>query len=407
MTRRHSVPLATIIVLALTLLQDCRGQDPEPAPTQPQKPLAVIDAVLTHHHGPLRGKLDKVLLELRPEPEAAPTQALLSLPDRLRVDRSDRDIELLIEGIGWSCDGRKPAVRLQGDALARLRQLRHHLRALVLAPLYEAKKVERQSHGVLSLVLPGGETWRLELDEATLELENLRGPAGVVRFKSFLNTGVTVLPAVVVLPEDRVRHLKFRANPSLLHPRLFSDPSLPLPGEPIKRGPIRQRTVDNPNERPPVAELQEIERRMYLAHRDPGTWNERTTVIIRSGNALGRKGQAADGLPSYRFAADGPQLLIPFKPDESRGHEPYLRGPKDVILHVPGHSAVVVAPAPGTWDDVIERGRKEILAFLRSKKLEADGPMIAIPFVDAGEIPSARDLRRLRIRLEQRARPRD
>ena len=417
MTRFCSLTAASSTVLALAVLQSCPAQDPQledprqpdpkPAAATAQDPRSLIDAVLDRHHGPLRGTLDKVLIELRAEPEAAPTQALLSLPDKMRVDYPENGIELLLDGTGWRCDGRKPAVKLkEGEALASLAQLRHHLRALVLAPLYEAKKIERKGPGVLALILPHGETWRLQLDEASLVLEELRGPAGAVQFESFLETGVTVLPAKVVLPRERLRYVKFRANPSLLHPRLFADPALPLPNGPSKPRTTNRRTVGNPDERPPKAVLQDIPRRMFLVLADPGGWERRTKAIVRSGNALWGKGQTMGGLPSYRHAESEAQLLIPFMPDQARGHQPFIRGPKDVVLHVPDHTAIVLAPM-GTWDDVLKRGKAEINAYLAANDLEADGHLLTIPLIDAGVTPSAADLRKIQIRLEQRVRKRD
>ena len=363
--------------------------------------------MIDKHHGPLRGRLGTALLELRADPEAAPTQALLSLPGKLRVDRPDEGITLLLDGAGWSCDPREPAVRLKDEPLAELERLLQHLRAVVLAPLYEATTIDRQRPGLLTLTLPGDEVWELELDEASLALHSLAGPVGAVRFSSFLDTGVTLLPAVVEFPEERVRHVKFRANPSVLHPRLFADPALPLPREAETLPRVRQQTVENPRELPAAPQLQSIDRRMFLSQEDPGSWRGRSRAIIGSGNSLASKGQAADGLPTYLLAASQTRLLIPFKPDEARGHQPYVRGPDDDILHVPQHDAVVLAPTAGTWDDVIERGAAEILEFMTAQKLQPDGPMLAVPFIGAGVVPSDSDLQRLRIRLEQRVRKRE
>jgi hypothetical protein len=262
---------------------------------------------------------------------------------------------------------------------------------------------------VYSLILPGGETWRLELDEPSLRLIELRGPAGAVKFSEFLDTGVTVLPSKVELPKLGVRYVAFLANDLVvLNPTLFMDPSLKLTDASTERRTTQTTSLPNPSERPDRPVLQDIRSRMFLVNPDPGTWSGRQQLLVRAGTMLDDKGQAPDGLPTYRLTAGGTDLLIPFRPDPSRGHRPFVRGEDDKVWHVPHHQAVVVAPPEGTpWDEAVAVGREMIAQFLDENALVADGDLLCISFLAAEEIPDEAALAKLRLRLEQRVRPRD
>jgi hypothetical protein len=367
----------------------------------------VIDAVLDHHQGALRGTFAHAVVELRPAEADPPVQALLALPDRLRLDWPDGHTEVLVEGAGWRCAGREPAVRLAGEELKALQQMRHHLRALTLAPLGEAERVERAGPGVFALVLPGGETWRLEVNEASLQIEELRGPAGAVRFTTFLSTGVTVLPRTVELPGLGTRWVSFRATDlTVLHPGLFADPTLLLRDLSDRPRATRTTALRNPAEQPAAPELQDIDGRMFLAHPDPGSWEERRRIILRDGAALDAKGQAPGGLPTYRLAEGHTELLIPFRPDPERGHPPFVSGPDDVVRHLPAHRAAVVAPPPGPWDEALERGRAMLAKYLQDNDLVTDGDLLCIPFLEVERVPDAKQREHLPLRLEQPVRQR-
>lgn len=379
------------------------------AEQHPRSPREFIDAVIDHHHGTIRGTLDHAVLELRTTPEAQPLQVLVSLPEKLRLDHPDGTIELLVEGDGWRGSANHPAERLAGSDLTTLEELRQHLRAILLSPLYRAKTVKRAGPGVYSLILPGGETWRLEIDEPSLRLIELRGPAGPVQFSEFLETGVTVLPAVVELPKLGVRHVAFLANDLLvLNPTLFMDVSIALPKTSIQPRDRQTTELPNPDEKPDRPVIQDIRGRMFLVNADPGTWLDRRNLLLRAGTMLDGKGQTDDGLPTYRLAEAGTDLLIPFRPDPSRGHRPFARGDDDEVWHVPRHRAVVVAPPAGTgWDEAIAQGRKVIAEFLDANALVADGDLLCIPFLAPERVPDEKTLAKLRLRLEQRVRPRD
>jgi len=217
-----------------------------------------------------------------------------------------------------------------------------------------------------------------------------------------------VLPKKVDLPKLGVRWVEFLANDLVvLNPTLFMDPSLKLANDTGRMRTRQTRALpENPDERPPEPVLQDIESRMFLVNPDPGTWSGRRDLLIREGDRLDAKGQEPNGVPTYRETDTGMQLLIPFRPDPSRGHRPYVRGPDDEIWHMPQHRAVVVAPI-GTWDDVVAHGREKIAAYLEANDLEADGAMLCMPFVHAGEIPDEAERKELQLRLEQRVRPRD
>ena len=140
---------------------------------------------------------------------------------------------------------------------------------------------------------------------------------------------------------------------------------------------------------------------MFLAIPDPGSWKTRCAQIRGAVGTLFKRGQIANGLPTYRLAENSTTLLIPFRPSPKSGHRPFVRHPGEAVLHVPTHPAAVVAPPPGTWKEVIAAGRETLKRFLDENKLEPAGDLICIPFLPPQRVPEDAQLRRLQVRLEQ------
>ncbi|MEM7204780.1 MAG: hypothetical protein AAF628_31275 [Planctomycetota bacterium] len=368
---------------------------------------AKLEAVLERHHGPLRGTFDRVVLELRETPEAKPVRIAAELPDQLRVDRPGRRVDLWVKGDGWLCQSGAAASRLQGDGLAELAALRQCVRALTLDPLVRADQVREMGPGIFALVMPGGETWRLELDAAQDHVRELRGPAGAVTFVEFLRTGVTTLPRLVDLPGIGKRHVKFAATDLWLSPAVFRDPFVSVDATRKATKPHRQTVIAPTRELPKHAEIQELPAKSFLVLEDPGDWQERAAAVTAAGNTLGARGQMPDGLPTYLTDGTRRLLLIPFRPDPNGGHQPFVRGPKETLRHDPPREVAVVAPPADTWDRALAEGRRRLAELIASEGRKADGPLHVTPFIEPTMPPDAGLRKALQLRLEQPLRDRN
>lgn len=388
--------------LAALIATGCIPGQEEPAPPE-RSAEEIVNALLERHHGPLRGTFANSMLELRAEPDGAPFKIVLSLPDRMRVDHPGKKgepgkrVDLLVEGVGWRCESQEPAARLVGEELQQLRNLQQHLEAMLFMPLYRADKIESMGGNVIRLILPGGETWRLEVDPNTKDPIELRGSAGPVRFLSFLQTRVTRPPKKVDLPGRGAMYATFLASDLSMSSWVFTDPSSRVEeSKPVAMA----RAVQPWNELPTHPELQEVAESVSLAVADPGTWPERMARIIDLAGTLEERGQISAGLPTYALREGGVDLLVPFQSDPQGGHRPFIANAEDQLRRQPTHRAVVVSPPPGKWDDVIENGRAMLDEFLDKNALAAAGPLRCIPFLLPDQELNARVLGRLQVRME-------
>jgi len=384
------------VLCALVCPRATLSQAPEPAAIDAAQ---LIDSVLERYHGPLRGTFDSVILELRSKADDSLDQIVVQ-GENLRVDHGDKHVDLLIEGTGWRCSIDRPATKLGGSELQALRTLRQGLRAIRLVPLYRAKQIKRVGPGVLALILPGGETWRLALDEKTLDLIELSGPSGVVRFKSFLDTGYTKHAKTVDLPGRGEVYVKFLATDLDLYRAVFADPFVTIDQNKKRPRPGVTQAHRASEELPTEPLLQTVPERTFYVLSDPGTWSQRCADLGTTARMLTDRGQVGTGLPAYQLKAGGTEILIPFQPDPAGGHRPFVRQAGEAVLHSPTHQSVVVAPLPSTWEHAIEAGREAIDAFLEEGGMVASGPLLCIPFLAPGSVPSKIELQRIQVRLE-------
>lgn len=385
--------------LLIALATAAAGQETPPPPSD------VVDALIEHHHGVLRGTFETALLTLTTPDGGATMRAVMALPDRLRVDRPDDTIDVLRDDVAWRCAAGRAPERLEGDELDAVLTLRDSLRAVVLAPLWQRTGVERAADGTLRLTQPNGETWTLGLDDDGTEVRSLSGPRGTVEFRSFLRTGVTVLPQRVVLPQLGERVLRFEASDLYLDPAVFEDPFAIRvdPTQKLSTRPLRATTAADLPTKP---EVQDIDARTYLVLEDPQAWPKRVETLLRVGSRLAEQGQMPDGMPTYVIGEKSTELLVPFRPDPGSGRPPFSRRADQRVRHEPTHRAVVFAPEPGPWDQVRERGNQRMTRFCDEHELVAAGPLRMIPMLDPTTPPTASEQRVLRVRLELPVKPR-
>jgi hypothetical protein len=280
------------------------------------------------------------------------------------------------------------------------------VRAILLMPLEQVERAERRGPGVFSLVLRGGETWRVEIDEPSRRVIELRGPSAAVRFIDFLDTGYTVLPATVDIEGRGTFGVKILAHDLYLAPSVFTDPFVEVDPGAARSYRAMTETAPAGEELPGSPELQSIPARSYLVLRDPGAWAERTRAVLAAGGNLQRRAQMPAGLPVYAAGDEGDELLIPFQPDPERGYRPFVRRDREVVRHGEPHRAVVVAPPPGPWAEAVQRGRSMVSDFLTAQNLEANGPLRVIPFLAPDAVPTEEERQAIYFRLEQAVRNR-
>ena len=375
-------------------------KDPSPSPrqeTRSLKPEELVEAVLRHHHGAIREQMAAVVIELRESAQGPKTNCVLDLPDRLRVNHPDGTIETLLreEGRRYPPDDHQ-GMALEGERLAHLHKLRHHLRAIVLRPLHIATKVSATESGALSLELESGETWLLEVDLAKLNPVSLIGPAGALQFLEFLDTGFTQHATRVRLTGFGERWIHIPDGGFEFESSLFSHPR----GEPITL-PKTLTIVDDGADRPPTPEIQKIPASSILVLKDPGGWTQRASAIDAAAKVLYEHGQTANGLPAYVREGSDNLITIPFRSDLERGSQRLGSLDGWNIREQPQHAALVVAPPAGTWEISIKDGRASIDTFLKREGLEQEGPLRVLLIGIQGAIPSEEELQQLSLRLEQ------
>ncbi|MCC6670898.1 MAG: hypothetical protein IT458_07550 [Planctomycetes bacterium] len=361
-----------------------------------EDPAALARRLLHRNHGGMVGQMGQCLMELRRAGDPRPTTVALDLPRRLRLDTPDG--MLLLDGErGWRCAQDRPAEELDAAATADLRLWRALLAALVLEPLREPQRVQRQGPTVLAVTASGGETWRLEFDPTTLTVRSWIGPPGETRLLEFLETPSTRFPSRARFDRFGEREVRFLLSGVVFEDLVFQDPATAI----ATTRPSGPRLARGGERRPARPEVQSVPARLWLVLDDPGTWRERSELLLREGEALAALGQVSSGLPVFFREAGRELLAIPFEPDAERGARPFVPRAGMRVVRTRRHMALVVFPERGTFATAVASGRSLLDAHLAEKNLRAAGPLRAIPYLALDEgPPTPAQLERLQVKLE-------
>jgi hypothetical protein len=359
----QGVPTRLIAAVAVTTLLGCGGAQSR------KSPQAQVEAALQRAHGVLRGTFDNVLLELRSGPEVDPISVLVALPDKIRARGG-------------------PA----RDAAA-LAALRDRVAMLLLWPLQHAERIEAGEGSSLTLAA-GARQWTLTLDEQGLP-RTLRGEAGEVEFRSWLDTGASCVPKVAVLAADGTMQLRLLATGLVLDPKVFDSQQPPAEAA-LARPSVPDPLDDGRGPRTP--QVLELPAQQWLVLADPGDWPGRASLLQDQGRRLGAAGQRSAGLPILVELDDKACLAIPFR--AAKAGDPFVPGPGAKLQAIEPQRAAVVVVGPGDVAALLEQGRKQLAAFLAREGLRAAGPLRAIPFLEPGKAPTPDQLRAADLRLE-------
>jgi hypothetical protein len=406
--RTHKVVLPAL--LALLAAGSCKTQSSQPTPATQATTgrgggAKVVDQLLLRCHNTLRGTMDNSFLELTKAGAKDTDKVVLGMgPDRrpayLRITHANGSTSILngkhaghyvrVRG----ADGLYERTEFTGKEQKRLRDLNALLRAALLRPLYEARRVDRQGPNVYRLMLRGGETWRLEVDPKANLPKSLTGPPGKVSFDEHKATGVTYLPKVVTLGALGRHHLNLVDSDYAFNNTYFQDPETPF--QRLKE--IRKVGAFTAEPRKPT--LQRVAGRLSLLLDDPGNWEERFGLLNKHARDLYRQGQASADLTFFYEEKGKRYMAIPFEPDIDRGSQAFLRKKGQRIFRRPPQLVAVVVPPRGSEEAVVKAGRKMLTEFLVKKDLRAKGPLRVIPYVDPGDPAAGERLEKLKIRLE-------
>ncbi|MEZ5966846.1 MAG: hypothetical protein R3F56_23605 [Planctomycetota bacterium] len=384
-------------VLTLTWIAACSDATPELAPL-PQDAQAAVRTLLQRWHGPLQGTLATFVTELRDTAGDGPCAKVAFADGRLRVDRPDRSVDLLVGDDAWHCPPDAPAQRLDEAGRRALDDLRALLAGAYLLPLYDARAVARQGPSVLAVAAKDGTTWRLELDLDRQQPKTMTGPAGTVGFAKFFATGVSELPAEVRLGALGTRHLRLVASDILFESFVFQDPTAD-PSTARKRSAAPRLEVGD--DRPTEPVVRHIDSTLFLALKDPGDWQARAERIVAAGTELGEQGQFGAGLPFF-FEADGARWIgLPFEPDREQGSPPFRARPGQDARRRARHAAVVLYRAGAPYDAACDEAANRVRAFAERNRLTPDGPLRALAYFGWGDAaPTEAQLQSMPVQVE-------
>jgi hypothetical protein len=376
---------------ALALAAAGAGCGHGPARALPEDPAAALEAVLARCHGPLRRTLDRITVELRTGGPAGALHTLQVDGPSLRARQPDGTVEVLTADAAWRWREGEPATPLDAEGRTRLDRLRLLVAAAYLTPLESARRVVRAGPATLRVEAADGTSWRLDLDPRAQRPARCAGPAGDVRFASFLDTGITLLPADVELGSWGPTHLRLLAHDVLFEPDLFAPPAgaLETPPKVVRRG----------GDEPRTPALRSLPARSFLALPDPGDWAGRVAAIVAAGRALSERGQTADGLP-FLYAAGSRRLLgVPFAPATDGG--PVLAPRADeVVERRPEQLAVVLYRPKEAFETSLAAGTEAVQAFAAARGLAAAGPLRVVPHLAWDGDVDAAALAAIKLRFE-------
>lgn len=375
----------------------------QPAATRvplPEDAGAAIAALLQRWHGILRGELDRIIVELRASAADGARRKLDIDRTRMRVvtqGDGPKVIEVLLDDRAWRTRQGEATTALEDDERQALVDLRLLVTGAYLAPLYGARSISRRGPTVFAVEAGDGTTWRFEIDAARQMPVSISGPAGTVRFLSFLSTGVSDLPAEVELGALGKQHLTLIARGVAFEPGLFREATDAASGA-ARRAPTPWRVTTGEPSKP---EVMELPARPFLVIEDPGDWATRAARIVASYATLTEQGQREEGLP-FLCEVDGkPTIGIPFAPDEERGGHAIVARQDQVIRHRPQEFAIVLYRGKQAFAPSRVAGERDVRNYLDQTKAVATGCLRVIPHFDwhRGE-PSAAALAAVKLRFE-------
>ena len=377
-----------------------RAPAPAPLPPLPDEAGAALEAVLAHAHGPVRGTMGHVLLELRTSATGPVAETIALSEGRIRIDRDDGTTEIGAGGSAWRCRQGDAPVKLDDAETERLGRWRTLLGAVLLLPLHAPKTATWRGPEVIAIEASDGTTWRFELDVRTHRPRALAGPGGEVRFLEFLTTAVSDLPAQVTMGEDGPRWVRILATDVLFDDYVFQDPATrPASGQTRAAGITR---VVNREARPLQPQVEVLNATLWLALDDPGDWEGRAAAIQGAGEDLAAQGQVGQGLPFTCDDAGNKRLGVPFEPDDQAGSRPFQATAGQNVQRRPRHLAAVVYRGKGDFGDALREAPAALAAFVRAHELTGDGPLRVVPYWawEDGP-PDAERLARIAVRFEQ------
>jgi hypothetical protein len=371
-----------------------------------------VEQVLSRCHGSLKSAagMATCFVELRrTADDTTPEHVKLGADDCVQITLRDKTKKLLsVTGRGWHVFPYATPAKsepIEGAALAKFRRLQRLLRAALLEPLYRFERATRQGPTVYALHLPRGETWRLELREVRspegemlLLPYELSGPPGKVTFAEHRFHGVTNLPKKVELDEFGTRWIYLKLSGVTFAETVFADPTETNTPKPSIVQPEGFQAD------PPVGEvgLKTVAAKTALLLVDPGDWDARFRLLLKTGKELVSQGQCAADL-DFLFDRGGKRYLaMPFEPAaEDEGGKVFEKQDHQRVLKIPVQRVAIVYPRNGSLASCEKAARKLLDAYVATNNLEPAGPMRIIPWVEIDkDLPTERQLNHLRIGFE-------
>jgi len=411
-----------VLAVATTLAAACdRRRDPaappadptpqqlQPAAGQPAPPRVdtrelsaaqLRDAVLANCHGPVRGEMDRIQVEVT-LPDQTMLQVFAQLPLRLRVQQQRLPTQVLDGEAAFTLPPDGDPTTPRAADLQRLQALRALLDAAAFGPLYRATHCDRPADDMLVLTQTDGSEWRLALRPGTLLPAELGGPAGTFRFEDWLHTPQTWMPAHVhsaVLGSCRLvfRNSNVRVSPDLFAPPGTSKPNALAPSTANHDPPRIFAPGFTPESRPIVPELIDAPATSWVVLDDPGDWPARRAAYAPCHSELVRQQQHLAGFVGFLRDGDAARMVIPFRRRTDDGGRP--TGPEFVqpdgwqVRQVPATRQLLVFPSGDSYAAKVAAGTQLLTRALQQQGLQAGGPVLSQPYLDLEQLPEARKL---------------
>jgi hypothetical protein len=360
------------------------GQQPHAAPLPTPRAVdtaaiadeALVDAVLTECHAPLRGRMRRLVATVQ-FADGSPTQLFAELPDKLRVQAADARFLLVGDTIARLDEPeRAPTAAEQ----RRVRLLQALLDAAAFGPLHRAAACRRTGPAAFALTTREGTEVGLELRPGTLLPRALRLPAGTITVLDYLHTPTSWVACELEAPElGRCRVVfddgavdwakDFFALPEAAHAPAANGTRITPSGRPEPQSATPTSVA--------VAALR------WAVVRDPGDWPGRVAAYRPLHRELERQNQFVAGFPVFWREGDEAWLAAPFRQRESG---PAFAAPSDwTVRELPDARWLVVYPRDGDFAQRCAAGERMLRDALAAQHLDARGPITAQPYVHLEE----------------------
>lgn len=365
------------------MLAGCGDGSPGPArprvvDTAAMSPEQLRQAVLDECHGRLQG-LSRCSATVTLA-DGAVVQAFCDLPDKVRAQWPGARMRVLDGGGGFAVTGEEQRP-LTADERTRLQMLRTLLDCALLGPLYRATDCER-SDGGLRLTTAEGAAWEVQLDQ--LVPVQLTGSGGTVRILDWLRTThpwmQTWIPSRASIAALGDCELQWGDENLIWDDSFFAPPQRAAAADKqLVLTPGDDRPRPRPNLRPATPVEKDSPATQWVLLDDPGDWPARTQRFAPYYQELEVQDQQHAGFVGFLREEGRARMIVPFR--QRQGGRPFAAPAGWEIRNLPAGRVLEVYPTADDFEQCTAAGTRLLEQALAARKLVADGPIVAQPYL--------------------------